>query len=322
MSQPQPELVAALSAARRILVATHVFPDGDALGSQLAVGLALESLGKEVLLYSADGAPHLLDFLPATEKLATSLPGPDDNYDCVLVLDCGDSSRLGEAEEAILALAPVLAIDHHNNHKFFTELAWVDDKRSSTGEMVYDLCRLLGVELSYEMAYCLYTAILTDTGSFKYESTSAHTLRVAADLLDLGVRPDEVCGHIFDNYSSNRLRLLQEVLATLTLHGRETIAFIRVTQAALARTGAKTGDTEMFIDFPRSLSSVKVAVFLKEVDNDLVGVSMRAKGEVDVAAVARSFGGGGHVNAAGFKRPDVSLDRLQEEILQQLLPLV
>lgn len=321
MSHPPEEIVEILKNARRVLIATHVFPDGDALGSQLALGFALEAAGKEVYLYSEERVSHILDFLPGTDGLNTRLPDHD-TFDCAVALDCGDKMRLGDNAEQLLSHKPFIAIDHHAGHQTFADLTWVDQYRSSTGEMIYDLLRLLDFEISQATAYCLYTAILTDTGSFKYESTTAHTLRVAADLLDYGVKPAEICDHIFDNYSKNRLQLLQEVLGSLSLYADDTIAFISVTPELLQRTATTPADTELFINFPRSMKTVKVAVFLKKTADDLVGVSMRAKGEVDVAQVAREFGGGGHRNAAGFKIAHASLAQIKEQLLAKLLALV
>lgn len=321
-SQPPVEIIEIVQAASRVLITTHVFPDGDALGSQLALGLALESLGKEVYLFSEEPVNYNLDFLPGCYRLNTTLPDHNEHFDCAFSVDCGDRHRLGDGNAELTCHSPFIAIDHHAGHQRFADLSWVDEQRSSTGEMIFDLCTALDVKFNYEMAYCLYTAILTDTGSFKYESTSPHTLRVAAELLEHGVKPAEICGHIFDNYSINRLRLLQEVLTTLELFGQETIAFIHVTREQFEATGAQPADTELFINFPRSLKSVKVAVFLKEAADNLVSVSMRAKGEVDVAKVARAMGGGGHKNAAGFKVADISIAQLQADILHKLLPLV
>lgn len=322
MSQPPAEILKLVKDAKRVLIATHIFPDGDALGSQLALGFALESMGKEVYLYSEEPVSYILDFLPGCDRLITFLPERNAHFDCAFSVDCGDKRRLGTGADELVCHSPFIAIDHHTGHQEFADITWVDQHRSSSGEMIYDLCRLLGVKITYDMAFCLYTAILTDTGSFKYDSTSAHTLRVAADLLEYGVKPAEICGYIFDNYSINRLHLLQKVLATLKLFSNNNIAFMRVTQELFASTGAQPADTELFINFPRSLKCVKVAVFLKETEDNLISVSMRAKGEVDVAKVARSFGGGGHVNAAGFKLPDTTLDQLQQDILVKLQALV
>lgn len=321
MSNPADEIVDLLGQAQKVLLVTHVFPDGDAIGSQLGLGHVLEAMGKEVYLYSEEPVSHVLDFLPGSDKFITSLPDAHD-FDCAVALDCGDMRRMGNQAKTLIEHQPFIVIDHHAGHQEFGDLRWVDNKRSSTGEMVYDLVRLLGGPISKDCAYCLYTAILTDTGSFRYESTTPHTMRVAADLMEYGISTTEICGHIYDNYTKNRLQLLQQVLASLQLYADDKIAIIQVNQALLKATGTTSADTELFINFPRSLQTVKVAVFLKETTDNLVGVSMRAKGEVDVAEVARSFGGGGHINAAGFKIPDVTIEELQKRLLAELTPLV
>lgn len=321
MSSPADEIVDLLVQAKKVLLLTHVFPDGDALGSQIGLGHALEAMGKEVYLYSEEPASYILEFIPGCDKLNTFLPEEQD-FDCVVALDCGDMRRLGNQAHALLEHQPFIVIDHHAGHKNFGNLRWVDHNRSSTGEMVYDLVRLLGGRISKDCAYCLYTAILTDTGSFRYESTTPHTMRVAADLMEYGINVTEICGHIYDNYTKNRLQLLQQVLASLELYAEDKIAIIRVSQSLLQATGTTGADTELFINFPRSLQTVKVAVFLKETPDNLIGVSMRAKGEVDVAEVARNFGGGGHINAAGFKISGVTTAELQKRLLAELTPLV
>lgn len=321
MTNPSDEIVNLLLNAKKVLLATHIFPDGDALGSQLGLGHALEAMGKEVYFYCEEPASYLLDFLPGCDKLIPFL-SDDQDFDCAVSLDCGDLRRLGNQAHALLENRPFIAIDHHTGHQDFGDLRWVDSGRSSTGEMVYDLIRMLGGRISKDSAYCIYTAILTDTGSFRYESTTPHTMRVAADLMEYGISVPEICGHVYDSYTKNRLQLLQQVLSSLELFSDDKIAIIRVTQELFEATGTTGADTELFINFPRSLHTVKVAVFLKETPDNLVGVSMRAKGDVDVAKVARNFGGGGHINAAGFKIPDVTVDELKKRILAELSPLV
>ncbi len=321
MTNPSDEIVDLLLNARKVVLTTHIFPDGDALGSQLGLGHALEAMGKEVYFYCEEPASYLLDFLPGCEKLIPFFPD-DHDFDCAVSLDCGDIRRLGNQAQALVEFKPFIVIDHHAGHQEFGDLRWIDPHRSSTGEMVFDLIRLIGGRITKDCAYCLYTAILTDTGSFRYESTTPHTMRVAADLMEYGISIPEICGHIYDSYSKNRLQLLQKVLASLELFSDDKIAIIRVTQELFAETQTTGADTELFINFPRSLQTVKVAVFLKETPDNLIGVSMRAKGDVDVAKVARDFGGGGHVNAAGFKIPDVTADELQQRLLDELRPLV
>jgi len=185
--------------------------------------------------------------------------------------------------------------------------------------MVFDLIESMGLELSDTAAVALFAAIVTDTGSFRYESTSVHTFEVAKKLVALGVRPDEVTGRLYDNYTAGRLQLLQKVLATLEMQGRGRIAIIRVTAEMLDSTGCALEDTENFINLPRSVTTVEVAVFLKETGQGRVSVSMRAKGNCDVADVAARFGGGGHRNAAGFRASETSVEAVRDMVLAALL---
>jgi bifunctional oligoribonuclease and PAP phosphatase NrnA len=323
MNLPPNELLEVLNRAERVLLATHVYPDGDALGSLLAMAGSLEAMGKQVFRYSEEKASHLYDFLPGAERLQTVLPESLKDFDCAVTLDCGDRYRLGREMERLLTIQPLLVIDHHAGHKSFGDLSWVEADRASTGEMVYDLLRLLGSDISRDSAYCLYAAIVADTGSFKYSSTTADTFRVARELAEHGVKPAEVAGKLFDNYTVNRLHLLTDVLATLELYAEDRVAFISVTRQMFERTGTSQADAETFINYPRALSSVKIAAFIKEAEDGLISVSLRSKGTLyDVARVAADFGGGGHRNAAGFKLADTTIGETREKLLRELYRLL
>jgi phosphoesterase RecJ-like protein len=214
-------------------------------------------------------------------------------------------------------------IDHHAGHKLFGNLQWVDPSRASTGEMVYDLVVKLGAEISPDAAYCLYTALVSDTGSFMYSSTTADTFRIAGALVELGVHPSDVAGKLFDNFTINRLQLLKMVLDTLEIHFDKQVAIISVTRQMFTETGTDPADTENFINYPRSLASVRVAAFIKEASDGVISVSLRSKSDdYDVAAIAAGYGGGGHVNAAGFKISDSDLDSIRQDLLLKLESLV
>lgn len=316
------EIVKAIQTADTILVATHVFPDGDALGSQLGLSNILEGMGKTVFRYSEEPASYLYDFLPDCDKLVGTLPDLS-QIDCAIVLDCGDRFRLGKAMDALLTIRPVIVIDHHAGHQDFGDLRWVNSGRASTGDMVYELAKALIAEISLDAAYCLYTAIVADTGSFKYASTTASTFTIAGALVARGVNPEQVAAKLFDNFTVNRLQLLQTVLSTLKLFANGRLALITASREMFELTGAGAEDTESFINYPRSLTSVKVAVFLKEKEG-VISVSMRSKGShYDVAEVARKLGGGGHRNAAGCKfRNGETLQEACDQIFALLLPLV
>ncbi len=302
---------------------THLHPDGDALGSLFGLADILEAMGKKVFRYLEEPVTHLYDFLPGCTLAQTDLAAVQNfvaaaqGNVAAISLDCGDCDRLGRDKMELLAVRPFLVIDHHRGHREFGDFRWIDSNRSSTGEMVYELAMELGVELSTAAAFNIFVAISTDTGSFRYENTSPRTLRIAADLVACGVHPEEVAEHVYDNFTLQRLRLMEQVLSTLELFESDRLAFITVTTKMFEECGAEDGDVEGFINYPRALRSVKVAVFLKEFQGG-VSVSLRSKGECDVAEVAAAFGGGGHRNAAGFRLSGKGVKQVQEMVLDAL----
>ncbi len=308
-----------------VVLFTHTHPDGDALGSLFGLASILESLGKKVFCFLEEPVSHLYDFLPEIDRTRTDLEDyrkfvDANSGDLVsIALDCGDDDRLGGSKKEFLQKTPFVVIDHHRSHRNFGTVRWVDETRSSTGEMVYELAIALGADISYSAAYNLYVAICTDTGSFKYECTKPRTMQIAGELLGKGVKPEEVGGHLYDNFSPERLNLLQLVLETVTLSEKNQIAFISVTQEMITKSGATMQDLEGFIDFPRSIKTVKVAALIKETMDDYIAVSLRAKGECNVADVAKQFGGGGHRNAAGFRYQGVTLEQVRREVEQALI---
>ncbi len=313
--------------ASHVVLATHIHPDGDALGSLFGLGDILEAQGKKVFRYLDEPVSHLYDFLPTIPFASTDLDAAlqfaeqanaEKGKIVAIALDCGDAERLGEARDRLLSIEPFIVIDHHRGHRDFGDHLWLESECSSTGEMVYELALALGAKVSLDAAFCLYVAIVTDTGSFRYESTSPRTLRIAADLIEMGVKPNEVAESVYDNYTLARLRLMEKVLATLAVYGDGQIGLISVTEDMLERSGASSDDVEGFINYPRSLSSVQVAGFIKEVKKGTVSVSLRAKGKIDVAKIATGFGGGGHKNAAGFRFSGKSIEDVQALVLDAL----
>ncbi len=307
-----------------VVLATHLNPDGDALGSLLGLADILELMGKRVFRYLEKPVSQLYSFIPGSDLAETGLDDlaefvrqSGDDIMCI-ALDCGDRKRLGKYGPELLKIRPFLVIDHHKGNDGFGDFAWIDPKRSSTGEMIFDLAAELGQAVSDKAAYALFTAIVTDTGSFRYESTTAHTFDVARQLVNLGVQPDLVSRNIYDNFTAERLQLMQRVLATLEILHDGRIAVILVTREMLDQTGCTMEDTENFINLPRAITTVQVAVFLKETAEDMVSVSMRAKDTCDVADIASRFGGGGHRNAAGFRAADTTVD----SVWQRLFPVL
>jgi len=325
MKTPPESLLELIRKAGNVVLVTHINPDGDALGSLIGLADTLETMGKKVFRYLEEPVSHLYAFLPDTNLMQNDIPALQDfvlragNDILCISLDCGDRKRLGKNAEELMSIRPFTVIDHHKSNEGFGDVAWIDPDCSSTGEMVFDLIETLGLTLSDKAAVGLFAAIVTDTGSFRYESTSVHTFEVAKKLVALGVRPDQVTGNLYDNYSAGRLQLLQKVLATLEIKGEGRIAIIMVTEDMLDSTGCSLADTENFINLPRSVTTVEAAVFVKETGPGRVSVSMRAKGNCDVAEVAARFGGGGHRNAAGFRAAEKTVEEVRDMVLATLL---
>ncbi|WP_417909620.1 DHH family phosphoesterase [Candidatus Electronema sp. PJ] len=316
----------AIEAVHNFVLATHVRPDGDALGSLFGLARILTQMGKQAVCYLEEMPTEVHSVLAAGLRLETDIDrihtfagecGQDIMGIC---LDCGDMARLGKNGAVLREIKPFLVIDHHQGNSGFGDLHWIEPHRSSTGEMVYDLAVELGAaeELSLEAAECLYTAIVTDTGSFQYNCTSAHTLAVASRLLNRGVKPALISERLYDNASFGSLQLMQLVLSTLQTFFDDQVAVIQVSRKMLETTGTDYEDCDGLINFPRSIKGVRAAVFLKERKDDEVSVSIRAKGDCDVAWAAAQFGGGGHKNAAGFRLHGSSMEQVRDMLLPVL----
>jgi phosphoesterase RecJ-like protein len=282
----------------RFLISSHENPEGDALGSALALGLALKDLGKEVLVLNQDPTPDILSFLPGAGEIVHQVPAGG-SFDVAFALDCGDKKRLGEEFNKVQKIRKLINIDHHISNSYFGDINLVDPEASSTAEIVFDLLRILPVPLSPGAAENIYAGILTDTGSFRYSNTSPKTFAVARRCLLAGVEPWKVAERVYETQPLPRLRLLPLVLKTLEVAEKGRISLVWVTKKMMEATGATMDLTEDFINFPRSLKGVDVALLLREVSPVQYRVSLRSRGGVDVARIALAFQGGGHPNAAG-----------------------
>jgi phosphoesterase RecJ-like protein len=298
--------VAALSEADEIAIACHVNPDGDALGSLLAASLGLAKLGKTT--YPTWGTtpaqvPASYAFLPGLDSLVQPLDLPP--VETFLVLDCGSADRLGEAESAANHATTVVNVDHHRGNGDFGTLNLVVPTASSTAELMTSVLRDLGVELDLEIATCLYTGIVTDTGRFQYTNSSPDTLRLAADLLAFGVPAAEIAGEVFDSSPFGYLKLVGRVLDRARLLQDSGFVYSWIAQHDLQETGVTMEETEKVIDLIRSTRAADVAGLFKEQPEGGFRVSLRSKGPRTVDGIARQKGGGGHHLAAGFSTDDV-----------------
>ncbi|MFA9612646.1 MAG: bifunctional oligoribonuclease/PAP phosphatase NrnA [Deltaproteobacteria bacterium] len=299
----------------RFLLATHVNPDGDAIGSLGALALVLEGMGKQVVAYCQDEVPEFLRFLPYADRIVREISGLD-RFEVAVVLDCGAFDRIGSAVEVLQLVGKIIHIDHHSSSGDFGQLNLVRPECSSTAEILYEIFQAIPVSLTPEVAENIYTAILTDTGSFRFANTTARTLAIAAEMVSLGVAPEKVAGEIYDSMSPERIELLARSLNTLTLRSNGRVAAMHVSRRMLEETGTSLIDTDGFVNYPRAISTAEIAIFFRELAADEVNVSLRSRSGHDVAEFARIHGGGGHHNAAAF-RLGGSLSEVVEKVLTE-----
>jgi len=312
-------ILAAIEGAESVLVSSHARPDGDAIGSMLACGMMLEQLGKQVKMVLSDRVPLLYRWLPCADQIA-HIERIEDRYDLVILLECDSIERSRLTFDPQRRTPGVLVnIDHHASGRPFATINWIDPQASAVAEMVFDLAVAAGVRITPEMATCLYTAVLTDTGSFCYEGTDGSTFRLAAALAQLGAQPAQIAQQVYFSNPMSKMVLLGAALSTLRRDGR--IAWLWVTDEDMQRSSAAEEDCEGIVNYAIAIAGVDVAVLLRELPDHRVRLSMRSKGIVDVAAVAEAFGGGGHSNASGCTLPG-PLETATSSIVSRLRTLL
>ena len=282
------------------LITSHVRPDGDAVGSELALYHVLRDMGKDAVVYNQDKTPAVYGFLPGAGAIVHSLDSVD-GFDAVFVLDCSDISRVGNDQEKIGSIGKIVNIDHHLSVGTFSKILLTDSTASSTGEMIHRLLKKMKVPITADIATNLYTAILTDTGSFQYSNTGGDTFRAAADLVESGADCREIAQNIYEAKPALQIRLMGRVLDTLRLYEGEKVGLIYVTQEMLREEDALPEHTEGLVDMVRSIRGVEIAVCCYEVSEGRFKISLRSKGKIDVARIAGKLGGGGHMNASACR---------------------
>ncbi len=293
-----PEVRRVLAAGRRFLIVSHQNPDGDAIGSSLALASGLTALGKLCDVVNADGVPANLAWLPLAERVQF-LPEEDSEYDAVVLLDCGAPERTGLGEHLLASGRDVINIDHHPGNAEFGTVNFVDPSACATAELVYEALLAISAPIGYSAAASIYTAILTDTGSFRFSNTNPRAFEIASRMVAKGVDPAWVSQMVYDQQPAGRLRLLSRVLETLDLSPRDKAASLVVTQEMFRETHTGAEDVDGFVNFARSICGVEVGILLREEEPGRFRIALRSKGRVDVSRIARDLGGGGHRNAAG-----------------------
>lgn len=285
------DIVRVLRDEDNFLVATHLNPDGDAIGSVIALARGLQSLGKRTIVFDKDGVPQTLRFLPGREMVTDSV---GDTTDLILVLlDCNSLKRAGLDG---CKFRHSLVIDHHETETEFGDIKWIDTGQPAVGLMIFNLLKEMSIDITPEIAINLYTAIAVDTGTFRYSNTSADTLGAAAELAEAGARPGEIADRLYRSMTTNRFALLTLTLDSLEVKG--SVGVTAISNEMFLKTGTRAEDSENLVNYPLLMDQIKVAVMLREV-GDGWKASLRSKGQRNMARIASLFGGGGHQNAAG-----------------------
>jgi len=292
---PIQDIAHAIRSRQRFVLSSHARPDGDSIGSQLAMVYALRALGKEAIAVNADAAPAPLMQFPGVPDIKIA-PAVEGEFDAAIIMECSDLARTGVSG---LDRSFVINIDHHPGNTGFGQLQWFDSSAAACGEMVFDLVKALGVPLSREIATHVYLAILTDTGSFHYSSISPRTFDMCREALEAGVDPVLVARNVYDSNSMGRLKLFGAVLSAMQIDISGRIAIVYLDHDMAREAGGTYEDTEGLINLPLTVKEIEAVVFFKQIEGEQYRVSMRSKGDIDVGGVAKIFGGGGHKNAAG-----------------------
>ncbi|HPL63628.1 MAG TPA: bifunctional oligoribonuclease/PAP phosphatase NrnA [Syntrophales bacterium] len=292
-----------VDAGKSFLVTSHVRLDGDAIGSELALCLLLRAIGKEATVYNQDPTPESYLFLPGAGDLIFHKLDADAYYDAVFALDCSELERIGDESVRIGGISPIINIDHHISNRTFGNYYAVDPGASSTGELLFRMAEEAGWELSPEIATNLYTAILTDTGSFRYSNTGAGTFSVAGALVERGADPAWIAEQVYDSVPAQKVKLLHRALGTIGFASGGRICSVLVSRRMMEEVQARPEHAENFAEFIRSISGVEVSIFFTEISDRQYKVSFRSKGSFDVEEIAGRFGGGGHRNAAACRLP-------------------
>ena len=292
-------------------ITTHIKPDGDGVGSSLGLCWLLQSLGKSAEVIVRGDIPPSYRNLPGADTIR-DVEQLDGDYDAIFVIECSDLERPG-----IKGLEDqfTVNIDHHATSAHFGTINWIDSTASAVGEMIYNLCKAIGGRVTREIAECVYMALVTDTGSFHFSNTTERTLKVASELIKAGAKPADISEAVYNNYPWSRIELMRQVLSTVKRDESGQVATLRQTLAMRQTAAAVDGDNNGFVNIPLAAREVLAVVYMREVGANQFRVSLRSKGDINVARVAERFGGGGHRNAAGL-RVEGDWDEKEQELVE------
>ena len=297
-----------LKNSNHIIIASHKNPDGDAIGSLIAMGLALEALNKNITLYNESPIPSAYRFLPSVERIVRQIKETN-TYDTAIILDCADFQRIGKISSVISKIPVIINIDHHITNTRFGDLNLIDTSACATTEIIYNMLIEMALPINNNaIATSIYTGILTDTGSFRFANTNKSAFAICEKMVEAGADPYDVALHVYGRYSLGRIKLLNMALESIEISDNGKMSMMILTKGMLDETGTQLEDINGFINYAKNIEDVKVAVLIHKLSNgngvpkktNDYHVSLRSDGTVDVAVIASSFGGGGHNRAAGF----------------------
>ncbi|OQY11296.1 MAG: hypothetical protein B6I30_07100 [Desulfobacteraceae bacterium 4572_187] len=316
------QIIRYLKNSNHILIATHINPDGDAIGSLTAMGLSLDVLNKKTTLYNESPIPAVYRFLPAANRVVRNIK--NENYDLAVILDCGNLKRIGMAVSVVRQIPIIINIDHHVTNTHFGHFQLIDTSACATAEIIYRLIKQMDVPINKAIATSIYTGILTDTGSFRFSNTTRASFSICQEMVGLGVDPYYIAQHVYGTYSLGRIKLLNLALDSIKISDNGKLSLMTLTQEMFHETHTQAEDVDGLINYAKRIEDVKVAALIMEKRNSKkklnkisrFDVSLRSDGTVDVASIAASFGGGGHFIAAGF-----SIETTFSDITSQMLKL-
>ncbi|OGU13399.1 MAG: phosphoesterase [Geobacteraceae bacterium GWC2_53_11] len=297
MTEKVQQIIEVIRNNSSFLLTTHEGPDGDAIGSSLALASFLRSIGKDVTVHYQDPVPDLYAFLPGADTVLSHIP--DRDYDVAVVLDIGERKRAGAEFCAFSRVTTTINLDHHLSCDNFADFNIIDSQAAATGILVYRIAHAFGYRFDRDTALCIYVAIITDTGSFRYSNANREAFTVAGEMIECGVNAWDVAEQLYENQPQKRLELLAKCLPTLEVFKDGQAASVTVSLDMYAATGADSELTDGFVNYPRSIRGVEVAIFFRQIDPLKWKIGFRSKGKVNVAAFSKALGGGGHHNAAG-----------------------
>ncbi len=309
------EIADKLIDAERILLVTHVFPDGDNMGSCLALMRGLKSIGKDVYFYLHGDVPRIYSWLPGSDEIKDQLPSKDGAPWLMVAIDCADMGRMGQPfVEWYETRLTLINIDHHVSNDYYGDIDWVEPDYSSTGEMVIEILDSLGIDLDHELATCIYCAVLTDSGRFGYSNTNLRTISVATRCVEAGANPHKVYTKVYSSRTLAGLKLLKMALGTIKFFAHDAGVAFFVDRAMFDETGTDVSDTENFLETVTQVGELRIVVFFKEITPGIIKASLRCRAPISAYELAAKFKGGGHPRAAGF-----SFDGTMEEAYDKFL---